>query len=183
MLERTFKLVSEGHLKAIHPITTYSFSQIPASFAFMRSGRHIGKIVIADEEEDDTDVRIQVRPPPRALAFENQASYVIVGGLKGLCGSLALYLAMHGAKNIVAISRSGCSDERSQKVMMNCNALGCEVQEAAVDVTSLVDVKKAFQSAKYPVVGVIQGAMVLKVINTAGLTVLMADECRTNHTR
>lgn len=88
---------------------------------------------------------------------------MIVGGLKGLCGSLAIYIAKHGAKNIVAMSRSGCSDERSQKVIMNCNALGCEVQEAAVDVTNFSEVKKAFQSAKYPVAGIIQGAMVLRV--------------------
>ncbi|ERF75982.1 hypothetical protein EPUS_01348 [Endocarpon pusillum Z07020] len=160
LLERTFKLVSEGHLKAIHPVTTYSFSQVPAAFAFMRSGRHIGKIVITDEE--DTKVPVQVRPPPRAVSFEDHASYVIVGGLKGLCGSLAIYLAKHGAKNIVAMSRSGCSDERSRNVIVNCNALGCEVQEAAADVSSLSDVKKAFQSAKYPIAGIIQGAMVLK---------------------
>lgn len=127
----------------------------------MRSGRHSGKIVIADE--DNTGSEILVRPPPRAIYFKDQASYVIVGGLKGLCGSLAIYLAKHGAKNIVAISRSGCSDERSRKVIMNCNALGCEIQEAAVDVTSVSDVKTVFQSAKYPVAGVIQVAMVLRV--------------------
>ncbi|MCJ1384548.1 hypothetical protein MMC17_007665 [Xylographa soralifera] len=160
LLQRTFKLVSEGHVKAVHPIKTYSFDDIASSFAFMRSGRHMGKIVITDETE--VPIQVLVRPPPRIVSLEGQKSYVIVGGLKGLCGSLAIYLAKHGAKNIVAMSRSGCSDERSQKAIMNCNALGCEVQEAAVDVTSLSDVREAFQSAKYPVAGVIQGAMVLR---------------------
>jgi len=160
-MERTFKLVLEGHLKPIHPITTYSFDQIPSSFAFMRSGRHIGKIVISNK--DASNVQVPVRPPPKTVFLESEASYVIVGGLKGLCGSLAIYLAKHGAKNILAMSRSGCSDERSLKVIMNCNALGCEVQEAAVDITSYSDVAKAFRSAKYPIKGIIQGAMVLKV--------------------
>ena len=127
----------------------------------MRSGRHIGKIVIIDE--DDAEVRVPIRPPPVTVFFEGQASYLISGGLKGLCGSLAIYLAKHGARNIIALSRSGCADERFQKVIMNCRALGCGVQEAKVDVTCLADVKKAFRNAKYPVMGVIQGAMVLSV--------------------
>ena len=53
---------------------------------------------------------------------------------------------------------------------MNCNSLGCEVQEAAVDVTSLSDVRKTFQNSKYPVGGVIQGAMVLRASKMARLT-------------
>lgn len=173
--------MSKGHLKAIHPITVYSFSQVPAAFAFMRSGRHIGKIVIANEV--NTDSKVLVRPPPRTISLEDLASYVIVGGLKGLCGSLAIYLAKHGAKNIVVMSRSGCSDERSRKVIMNCTALGCEIQEAAVDVTSFSDVKTVFQSAKYPVAGVIQGAMVLRVSSNPTVTGFTADKGRTNHTR
>ena len=163
LLQRTFKLVNEGHLKPIHPITIYSFADTPSSFAYMRSGKHIGKIVIGDH--DEIKVNVPVRPPPSKIALEDQVSYVIVGGLKGLCGSLAIYLAKHGAKNIVAMSRSGISDERSQKVVMNCNALGCQVQEAAVDVTSLKGVRKAFRVSKYPVAGIIQGAMVLRVSN------------------
>ncbi len=173
--------MAKGYLKAIHPITTYPFNQIPAAFAFMRSGRHIGKIVIADE--DNTRSEVLVRPPPRAISLKDQASYVIVGGLKGLCGSLAIYLAKHGAKNIVAMSRSGCSDERSRKVIMNCSALGCEIQEATVDVNSFSDVKMAFQRAKYPVAGVIQGAMVLRVSRNPTVLSFTTDIGRTNHTR
>lgn len=147
----------------------------------MRSGRHIGKIVIADE--DNTESEVLVRPPPRTICLRDQASYVIVGGLKGLCGSLAIYLAKRGAKNIVAMSRSGCSDERSRKVIMNCNALGCEIQEVAVDVISFSDVKTAFRSARYPVAGVIQGAMVLRVSSNPTVTGFTTDKGRTNHTR
>lgn len=147
----------------------------------MRSGRHIGKIVIVDD--DSTESKVLVRPPPRTISLKDQASYVIVGGLKGLCGSLAIYLAKQGARNIMAMSRSGCSDERSRKVVMNCNALGCEIQEIAVDVTNSSDVKTAFRSAKYPVAGVIQGAMVLKVSIKPTVTGFTIDKSRTNHTR
>jgi hypothetical protein len=160
-LRRVFKLVSDGFIKPIHPITTYSFANIPESFAFMRSGRHVGKIVIADEPE--ARVSVPVRPPAKNVSLQDQASYMIVGGLKGLCGSLAIYLAKRGARNIIALSRSGCSDDRSQKVIANCNSLGCGVQDIKADVTDLSDVRNAFRVAKYPVAGIIQGAMVLRV--------------------
>lgn len=60
----------------------YSFNQIPAAFAFMRNGRHIGKIVIVDN--DNTKSEVVVRPPAMTISFMDQASYVIVGGLMGL---------------------------------------------------------------------------------------------------
>lgn len=161
LLKRTFKLVNEGHLKPIHPLTVYSFSDIPSSFAYMRTGRHIGKIVIADDE--GSSIAVPIRPPRRTVKLDPDTSYAIVGGLKGLCGSLAIYLAKLGAKNIVAMSRSGCSDDRSRNIIANCRSLGCTVEDAKVDVTDFVQVKSALQKARYPVGGIIQGAMVLRV--------------------
>jgi NAD(P)-dependent dehydrogenase (short-subunit alcohol dehydrogenase family) len=90
-------------------------------------------------------------------------SYLIVGGLKGLCGSLAIYLAKHGAKHLVVISRSGHADEKSQGVLKNINALGCQVDLAKGDVSVLEDVQRAFKQSTVPIGGIIQGAMVLRV--------------------
>ena len=148
-----------GHIKPIHPITTFTFDNIPASFAFMRSGNHIGKIVITNGKDS---AEVPIRPPVRKFSLQEDKTYVIVGGLKGLCGSLAVLLARQGAKNIIAMSRSGCSDERSLKVVANCNACGCEVQGAKADVSDMTDVRRVFQNAKFPIAGVIQGAMVLR---------------------
>lgn len=161
MLSQTFKLIAEGHIKAIHPITSFSFGDIPAAFAYMRSGRHIGKIVITDG--DNASLTVPMRPPVRKLSLRGDVSYLIVGGLKGLCGSLAVYLAKIGAKNIIAMSRSGCSDPRSQKVIEDCKSLGCAVQGAKADVSNASDVRHVFQHAKPRIGGIIQGAMVLRV--------------------
>lgn len=161
LLSQIFKLVAEGHIKAIHPITTFPFNDIPAAFAFMRSGRHIGKIVISDAEHSAATV--PVRPAMRRLSLRGDASYLIVGGLKGLCGSLAVFLAKHGARHIVSMSRSGCSDSRSERIIADCRALGCSVTGAQADVSKLSEVQRAFQNIKPPVAGIIQGAMVLRV--------------------
>ncbi|KAJ5415234.1 polyketide synthase 2 [Penicillium sp. CMV-2018d] len=48
-----------------------------------------------------------------ALQLDPAAAYVIVGGLRGLCGSLAVHLARHGARFIISIGRTGIYDAAS----------------------------------------------------------------------
>jgi len=127
----------------------------------MRSGRHIGKIVISDRE--NAQAPIPVRSFGRKLVLRDDVSYLIVGGLKGLCGSLAIHLANNGAKHIIAMSRSGLTDARSQSVVVSCRSLGAQIQEARGDVSNFEDVQRVFDQAIKPVGGVIQGAMVLRV--------------------
>ena len=90
-------------------------------------------------------------------------SYLIVGGLKGLCGSLAIYLARLGAKHLVVLARSGYKDERSQAVLRDIRAENCEVDLIQGDVSVLADVQRTFKSATVPIGGIFQGAMVLRV--------------------
>jgi len=182
LLTRIFDLVERGSIYPIHPITTFSFNNIPAAFAYMRSGRHIGKIVISDGEQ--ASPKVPVRPSDLKFALRGDVSYLIVGGLKGLCGSLAIHMAQHGAKHLIAMSRSGCSDERSQGVILNCNALGCQVREAEADVASWEDVRKTFKKVTVPIGGVIQGAMVLRVSVYLSTTfAVFTKPSRTNRTR
>ncbi|KAH0436371.1 polyketide synthase [Colletotrichum camelliae] len=142
LLGEIFALVNSGHIKPIHPITTFGFDAVPAALAYIRSGRHIGKVVISDGSKKD--VQVPIRPATRRLKLRSDASYVIVGGLKSLCGSLAIHLARHGAKHIISVSRSGIDDVASQKAIKNCTAYGY-----------------VFKSVPR-VAGVIQGAMVLR---------------------
>jgi len=127
----------------------------------MRGGKHIGKIVIADAPEDQ--VIVPIRRAGKQVTLNPEASYIIVGGLKGLCGSLAIALAQRGAKHLVVMSRSGVSDQRSQSIVKDCASYGCRIHEARGDVASAEDVKAAFSSGPYPVRGIVQGAMVLRV--------------------
>lgn len=91
-------------------------------------------------------------------------AYLIVGGLKGLCGSLAVHMARHGAKHIIAMSRSGIDDEASARVIQNCASYGCLITAAKGDVTDESFVRSVFrsQSSSHPIAGIIQAAMVLR---------------------
>ncbi|KXX76491.1 Lovastatin diketide synthase LovF [Madurella mycetomatis] len=160
LFDEIFELVEQRHIGPIHPITTYGFDQVSTALAHIRRGQHIGKIVITDRGEPD--VQLPIKPALRQLWLRPDVSYLIVGGLKGLCGSLAIHMAYHGARHIIACSRSGIDDEASARVVYNCHALGCEVTEARGDVSDADFVRGVFKSARPRIAGVIQGAMVLR---------------------
>lgn len=108
----------------------------------------------------------QVRRNRRKLssALDPRESYLLVGGLRGVCGSLALHMAKTGgARHLAVMCRSGYDDDRSQEVIRNLEALGCSVDTLTGDVAVLEDVRRCFADMTVPVAGIIQGAMVLRV--------------------
>ena len=153
-------LVSHGHIKPLHISAVFPFEDTVEAFRYMQRGKHIGKVVISYEKSKI--MKLPFRPATPRLQLRADGSYLIAGGFKGLCGSLAVYIARYGAKNITVISRSGYEDARSQKTIYDCNALGCHIDLIKGDITRIEDVRRAFQSSSKPVVGVIQGAMVLR---------------------
>lgn len=161
LLTQLMGLIEQGHVKPISPIKTFAFEDIPSAFRFMRGANHIGKIVISNAGQNI--IKVPVRPAPRKLPLRSDVSYLIIGGLKGLCGSLAVYMARNGAKHITAMSRSGYDDKSSQRVLNDLYNEGCKVDLATGDVSNLDDVRRAFKTAAVPVGGIIQGAMVLRV--------------------
>ncbi|PLB46253.1 polyketide synthase module [Aspergillus steynii IBT 23096] len=160
LLKRIFDLQANGYISPITPITTFPMDQIPEAFAYLRSGRHIGKVVICDQPGQGSEVSI--RPMQCDLALTENLAYLMVGGLKGLCGSLAQHLAERGARHLVVMSRSGYADPRSQRVITNCRSLGCEVHFCRGDVLRVLDVRRAFMKAPVPIGGIIQGVMLLR---------------------
>ena len=105
----------------------------------------------------------QIRPARPTLRLRPDVSYLIVGGLKGLCGSLAIFLARHGAKHLVILSRSGFNDEKSKTILVHLDTLGTHVDLVQGDVANPQDVQQMFQHSTKPIAGIIQGAMVLRV--------------------
>lgn len=95
----------------------------------------------------------------RRSLFRPNASYLMVGCLGGLGCSIARWMVRNGAKHFIFLSRSGA---RSQEAMNLLNYLESQddgfVEVVKGDVSKKEDVRRAIQSAKCPVKGVIQAA-------------------------
>jgi NADPH:quinone reductase-like Zn-dependent oxidoreductase len=185
LMSKLFELIEQGSIKPIGPIHRFGWRSIPAALHFLRPGTHIGKAVLTRESEVKVPVSPtararfilmcnhgrysltrsdgQVRQAPKSLDLRTDGCYLIVSSLRGLCGGHAIYLAQHGAKYLAVMSRSGYADEKSRLVIKQITALGCHIDLLIADVTDYKAVTEAMQRTTVPVVGIIQGAMVLRV--------------------
>ncbi|KAI6303792.1 Type I Iterative PKS [Pyricularia oryzae] len=173
-----FRLLEKGAIKPIFPRQTFSYSRVADAFRLLRQGTHMGKLVVSREhvprgdmvEEQkegetkgtrDAGTVVSIRQSPHIPSqLRSDVCHLIVGGLGGLGGSLAVYLAKEmGAKNIASLSRSANVPD---KVRQTLASLGCHLDVLQADVTLLEDVKAAFCKTKMPIGGIVHGAMVLR---------------------
>ncbi|KAI0181289.1 hypothetical protein GGR52DRAFT_583703 [Hypoxylon sp. FL1284] len=160
LFDELFVLFNAGVIKPVNPITTFGFDNVTDALSRLRSGRHIGKIALSNNEK--ADIQLPIRPAVRRLRLDPNVSYVVVGGLRGACGILAIHMARHGARHILVISRSGISDEASKRILASCKVYNCDVSEARGDVGDADFVRRTFKSVHRPIAGTVQGAMVVR---------------------
>lgn len=158
---RLLKLVLDqylkGNLKPITPITTFNAEDIEEAFRFMQKGSHIGKIVIKFPKDDTLPLAPTIPLPE----FRSDASYVLAGGLGGLGKAIAAWMAFHGAKNLIFLSRSAGKSQEDRDFFKELDMMGCSTQAFAIDVADFAAVKDAISQATLPVAGAMQMAMVL----------------------
>ncbi|KAJ3554839.1 hypothetical protein NPX13_g10502 [Xylaria arbuscula] len=161
LLAEVFDLLTQRLILPIQPITQYGFEEVSDALAHMRRGIHIGKLVIT--RSGKRDVRVPIRRAPVVPTLRPDVAYLIVGRLKGLCGSLATHVARCGARHIIVCSRGGIGDEPSARIVRDCLSYDCKVSEAKGDIANVDFVKEIFE-LPHPkhIAGIVQGAMVLK---------------------
>nr|P0CU84.1 RecName: Full=Highly reducing polyketide synthase apmlA; Short=HRPKS apmlA; AltName: Full=Phaeospelide A biosynthesis cluster protein apmlA [Arthrinium phaeospermum]BBJ21455.1 highly reducing polyketide synthase [Arthrinium phaeospermum] len=169
LFERLFSLLERGHVRPITPMQTFAFGQVTDALALMRSTKHMGKLVLS--RGPDSNDQVAIRPAQRLVRFRPDATYLLVGGLKGICGSLAVDFAKKGAKHLAALSRSNYDDPQSQIVLRQLKDLDCQIDLLRGDITKVEDVRRVFAETTVPVAGIIQGAMVLRDRPFANMTV------------
>ena len=158
LLKLTLEQYLEGNFKPITPITTFDAEHVQDAFRFMQKGSHIGKIVIKFPK----DSTLPLTPTVPVPEFRGDASYLLVGGLGGLGKSIASWMASHGAKNLMFLSRSAGRSEEDQAFLKELDIMGCSTQCFPCDVTDLEAVKNAIDFASLPIAGVMQMAMILR---------------------
>ncbi|KAK4619132.1 Highly reducing polyketide synthase [Fulvia fulva] len=158
-LQKAVTLLDQGVLKPIEPVTVFGFDQISAAFRAM-GGYHIGRVVVS--RSADRDVVLPVRPGLRHLSLDSEAAYVLIGGLKGLNGGIAVQLALWGAKTLVVLGRSGYNDEKSQSVLRELELLSVRVVLIQGDIAEYSDARRCLDAAGPPIRGIIHAAMVLR---------------------
>jgi NADP-dependent 3-hydroxy acid dehydrogenase YdfG len=143
--------------------------EIEDAYRSLQKGQHIGKLVVRMPADHTL---LPAAKPYDRLRLRPDASYLIVGGLGGLGRGVATWLAEHGARNLIFLSRSGMGKnlKASTSLVEELTAMGCDAQIFAGSVTSLEDVRRTIVKANKPIAGVIQMSMVLRDAAFAQMT-------------
>ncbi|KAK4244100.1 polyketide synthase [Corynascus novoguineensis] len=164
ILKHVVKLVTTKEIDAVHPVTVYPLSDVEKAFRLMQAGKHMGKIVLAVTPE----TLVPVIPRASSTRLRSDASYVVVGGFGGIGRSICHWLAEHGARNLVVVSRSANSSGKVESLREELSASGHNVDVTAIgcDISNMAELKKALdehaRARRPPIKGIIHGGMELR---------------------
>lgn len=178
MVEVT-KLVGEHKLSPVYPLTSYPISDVSEIFRRLQTESHVGKVVLSVEP----DAMVPLMQESLTPKFSPDASYVLVGGVGGIGCSIARWMADHGAKNVIILSRSAGRSEQAAALARELGQVGCRVKAVSCNVScgsSLASsLRQCQEDGLPPIRGIIQGAMVLKVGRSIveDITFAATDHC------
>ncbi|KAI1264396.1 hypothetical protein F5Y18DRAFT_390351 [Xylariaceae sp. FL1019] len=158
LMKKIDQLKLEGYITPL-PFQKHSVSRIDEAFLSFSKGKHIGKLVV--EYDDQSEDGLTVQQDVFTAKFDPDAAYLLVGCLGGLGRSFSEWAVSRGARHLVYLSRSGAASDEAKTFLKRLEENGVDATVVMGDVTSLADVQAALDSAKYPIKGVVQGALTL----------------------
>lgn len=163
LFARIISMFEKKEMVPVHPVTVMSIAQIEDAFRLIQARKHTGKVVL---EADECAIVKALPPRAKSLSLSASASYVVAGGLGGLGRKIIQFLASHGAKHILVLSRRTVPEADRRNIEQELTSPGSKVYFEACDITSLQmleEVSMRAQQIMPPVKGIIQAAMVLQV--------------------
>ncbi|KAE8132883.1 hypothetical protein BDV38DRAFT_287358 [Aspergillus pseudotamarii] len=160
--DRVACLLRRGILRGHSSLTSYSISDIAEALEVLTQTDHPDPVVLTAGIGDTVKTIITRQPD---MLLRPDISYMLVGGLGGIGRATALWMADHGAKTIVFVSRSGLSGVSSQRTVQGLNKKGVRTIIYACDISQCDQVKKMvndLEETAPPIRGVIQSAMILR---------------------
>ncbi|THC87882.1 hypothetical protein EYZ11_012672 [Aspergillus tanneri] len=159
LLNSIQQFTSHGHIKPATPLHVFEANRTEEAFRFMQPGHHIGKIVVAMHSASGYSPP-DITKGQREVEFDEDASYLLVGGLGGLGRMIAIWMVERGARHLLFLSPSATLNNHAGFVR-ELVSMGCQVHMCQGNVAEPTDVKCAIMSTPKPLKGVVQMAMVL----------------------
>src|SRR5438552_6764919 len=130
--EMLAQIVQLFDLLYLHPLPykAYPLGNVTDAFRDMAQAKHIGKIVVPVSGTD-----VAVEPETQTVfSLQDNATYLITGGLGGFGLAVARWMADKGARYIVLLGRSGTSTEEARSTINSLRRRGVGVIVDRTDV-------------------------------------------------
>lgn len=153
-------MYTQGLLHQPDEVSYFEAQEVEKAFRHLQNAAHIGKVVVTMPSDDSAIKAVPYNQPP---TLDPDATYLLVGGARGLGASIATRLVEQGAMHLTILSRAAGVSAESKALFAELKAMGCELSVVAGSVESMEDVEAAVSSSGKPVKGVFQLAMVMNV--------------------
>jgi NADPH:quinone reductase-like Zn-dependent oxidoreductase/thioesterase domain-containing protein/acyl carrier protein len=158
LLGDVFQHAADGQFFPL-PQRPFSVDRVADAFRLMSQGTHIGKIVV-DMAMNANRVRRTARGP----TIHADATYLITGAFGGVGLTVAEWLADHGARHLVLISRGGAQSPLAHEMLAKLRARGVNVRDVRCDVADAEEMNLMMEAIRREMprlAGVFHLAMVL----------------------
>ncbi|WQF89974.1 Putative Acyl transferase domain superfamily, quinone oxidoreductase/zeta-crystallin, thiolase [Colletotrichum destructivum] len=161
LLQRCVQLYEQGHITPLRPSRIFSCQEAEDAFRHIYKGTHVGKVVIDMQKAAVEALDVVARQLP-APSFCNKATYLLVGGTGGLGASISRWMACHGARSFVFLSRSAGNSAVDQDLLTELRGRGCEVEAVSCDITNETELHAA--ASRLPLWNRIRGVLNLAMV-------------------
>ncbi|KAJ5783184.1 hypothetical protein N7457_004958 [Penicillium paradoxum] len=171
LLKEIVELLRERHIHPIRPIKVFDSDNIHDAFRYMQQGVHLGKIVVSMRDASGQVTAVQnIQQPKKPTQLDGSGAYLLVGGLGGLGRVISTWMAQHGARHFIYLSRSAGLSELHQEFAQELASMGCRVEFVRGNVSNLEDVTRAISQAHGQLKGILQMSMDLRDENFSRMT-------------
>jgi len=115
------------------PYRSFTTEHIIDAFRFMQQSKQIGKVVVRlSDAEPELSVHSETPPAPK---LSGEYTWLVTGGLSGFGAESAKWLAQHGVKHLLLVSRRGMQSSGAESLVTELAAYGVQVVVKSIDVT------------------------------------------------
>ncbi|KAF1974305.1 polyketide synthase PksD [Bimuria novae-zelandiae CBS 107.79] len=159
LLQQTMDLARDGSIRAPSPLNVYDVDSVEDAFRYLASGKNSGRILIRIDPSTKKPLINR-----RTWTFDENATYLVAGGLGGIGRSILRWMVTRGAKHLLVPSRSGAASAAASELVRELSDQGIVVSTPKCDVSSKESLSHMLEEAATtlpPIRGCIVATMVL----------------------
>lgn len=160
LLGEVLALFRSEKIRMIEATKVFNATEAADAMRHFASRNRIGKVVV---NLDNPNSQVLTLPESFSTTFDEGKTYVMVGCLGGLGGSLSKWMVFRGARKFVFLGRSGLRKPAAKELIRDLELLGATCKVIQGDVCNKKDVDSAIAAVEGNIGGVVQAAMSLSV--------------------